>query len=559
MSIISHQSLSIEAEPKSSLVQSDLSNSLLSTQPLDTSRVVAYSSASSLRSFVKTSCAYKYLMKLSLKAVVRKAPDTEHRKNARKHVNDGLPFDIQSLPPEILIQILGHVADGDRLGQKSLRFVCRQWAEASAIKLFDTLVVSPSDININAFKNVTSHPKYARYVKCLIYDASCFRSDLTTVVKYQKALLGDDRELEHTGADVDTAKRRAMKFLTLYSGQKRYQRQSEEQIRYLTSSGYQDVLVKGIQKLSSLREVDYRTYWEQPCTHSTCHNEERGPGALARAWKYHYLRPRGSQLKLDRPETRWQFADLALAFQTAGRTVEKFTYSESWVEGTFEVPFHLLPPKEVKAIVSFLKPLRHLDVALGWDSSYFLSEDDSVRREVFLNSAANLEILTLHRWNFPRIVGTNGFAWKNLRDFHYPASSATESQLISFVRVHKSTLRHLCFASGAFFGHWANVLDAMREHLTLESFNFAGLPTEYLDIAGSREKYELTVDPWANHGAVTCATHDLTSWAIEDFVMNGGENPLRSDGLAIRRSGEQEFLDEEGKKRVMDADPADPW
>ena len=496
-------------------------------------------------------------MKLSLRTIHKILKTRRKRKSEEPSKGDPLST-IESLPTEIITEILHYSAEGNRAHLKTLRLVCHQWSDIASIKLFNTLVVSPSDLNTNAFKSVSSHPTYAQYVKTLIYDASRFRSTITTVDAYSKALFRDDQETEDV---TDRAKRRSKKLLMSVTGLKKYQRQAEEQTRHLESSSYQDLLVEGLKHLPNLHEVDYRTFWDQPCIHDKCDNKGRGPGALARAWNASHLKPRGSSLDVDQPDSHWQFIDLARAISASGQALYSLIYQEAWYEGSFNLPFQHLTAPDLKAIASTLKPLKHLNVTLGWESGYFSDWDASAHRAKFLQYASNVEILGLHRWNFPAYTGLKDYVWSNLKELHFPASSITEAELLNFLRAHKSTLRHVCFSQGAFFGKWANVLDYMHEHLHLITFNFTGLPQEYIEHFGHRHRYETIVGDLED-GEVGKETIKQTGKAMEDYVLHGGENPLRSDKVKIRmmgRRGNGTMLSGEALQMVKDAPPADPF
>ena len=500
-------------------------------------------------------CSIKHL------GYLRRVFRTRHKSDHKKPTGGNPISHIQSLPPELLNEIIDYLAGDNKLRLKTLRFVCRQWAEIAATQLFDTLVVSPSDLNINAFKEVSSHPIYARYVKILVYDGSWFRSDITTLEAYRQALLRDDSETQFTGRkDVEYALRRGKKVFNAYTGgHKRYQQQVEEQNRHLRSPEYQDLLAEGIKNLSGLEEVQYKTFWEQPCNHKECgDNRERGPGLLARSWNTSYLRPRSSTIVPGDKDSRWQFVDLALACSAAGRTVESLIYEEAWYDGSFDVPTHHLTEHELEAVVNLLRPLESLDLIPGLFSSNIRDDDTAARRSKFLQYACNIEALTLYRWNFAAHTGLKDFVWGNLKELHFPESSTNEDELVQFLRAHKSTLRHLCFCDGAFFGKWANVLDAIREHLTLDEFTFSGLPREYLSPLGHRHGYEILCGDLED-GLVTSNTIDQTDEAMEEFALRGGENPLRSDKVKIRRVGSGEILSDEEMQTVMSSPAADPW
>ncbi|OCL01519.1 hypothetical protein AOQ84DRAFT_350568 [Glonium stellatum] len=81
------------------------------------------------------------------------------------------------LPAELLIEIFTYL---DCVGLKSIRLVCRLFAETSSPTLFERVLVAPRYKALGAFQTISQHPTYQRYVKELIYDGSVYDKGLAT-------------------------------------------------------------------------------------------------------------------------------------------------------------------------------------------------------------------------------------------------------------------------------------------------------------------------------------------------------------------------------------------
>ena len=97
---------------------------------------------------------------------------------------------------------------------------------------------------------------------------------------------------------------------------------------YLEGMNYRRFLVDGPEKLSGLKEVEYRRYWDSPDYNLTSSSVYVAP-VHWRSWNRYYLSP-GTNLNSETHMlSRWRFLDLVLAFRDARLTVEKLVHSES--------------------------------------------------------------------------------------------------------------------------------------------------------------------------------------------------------------------------------------
>ena len=75
------------------------------------------------------------------------------------------------LPNEVILNILSCLSKKDL---KQVRLVCRLWAALGAKSLFDTIYVSPREIDMSVFEAITQHPTLRNTPRHLVYDSAVF-------------------------------------------------------------------------------------------------------------------------------------------------------------------------------------------------------------------------------------------------------------------------------------------------------------------------------------------------------------------------------------------------
>lgn len=81
------------------------------------------------------------------------------------------PGKIVYLPPELKLAIVGCV---EKHVLKKLRLVSREWSIFATPLLFDKVYISPREIDLTVFINITQHPVLGPFVREVIYDTSRF-------------------------------------------------------------------------------------------------------------------------------------------------------------------------------------------------------------------------------------------------------------------------------------------------------------------------------------------------------------------------------------------------
>ena len=93
-----------------------------------------------------------------------------------------MSFQLQSLPEELIIQVLGYLPKFDI---KSARLTCSQIARTGAQWLFQRIYFAPRKSAIQTFINISSNPVFARTVTELVYDGSLFLPELANYKSYK--------------------------------------------------------------------------------------------------------------------------------------------------------------------------------------------------------------------------------------------------------------------------------------------------------------------------------------------------------------------------------------
>ena len=95
-----------------------------------------------------------------------------------------MSFQLQNLPEELLVQVLGYLPKKDL---KSARLTCSQIARTGAQWLFQRVYFAPRKSAIETFINIYSNPVFARTVTELVYDGRLFLSEFTHYESYKEA------------------------------------------------------------------------------------------------------------------------------------------------------------------------------------------------------------------------------------------------------------------------------------------------------------------------------------------------------------------------------------
>lgn len=79
------------------------------------------------------------------------------------------------LPTELKVAVLAQL---DKRDLKTVRLVSKEWNALATTPLFDRVYISCQAIDMEVFRNITTHPDMSAGVRELVYDGSLFRKDI---------------------------------------------------------------------------------------------------------------------------------------------------------------------------------------------------------------------------------------------------------------------------------------------------------------------------------------------------------------------------------------------
>ena len=213
------------------------------------------------------------------------------------------------LPNEILLSILGSLYRSDL---KSARLVSQAWCVSASIFLFEEIHVSSAKDDLEIFEAIAQNPLLSTCVRHLRYDATAFIHRLSRQQYVRKLycqspyVLESDRPPWKTSDPevnewVDTVilgrfpmGRAIQKFKNhrfIQQGHENYKKQASFQHAILESGQFMKRLMKGLEKLASLRSVTIEASWHHPRNLE----DYRTGSYLARHWHRFHCSPEGWQ------------------------------------------------------------------------------------------------------------------------------------------------------------------------------------------------------------------------------------------------------------------------
>ncbi|KAL9628481.1 MAG: hypothetical protein Q9204_005859 [Flavoplaca sp. TL-2023a] len=195
------------------------------------------------------------------------------------------------VPNEITLRILAYVP---RYDMKQTRLVCQTWAILSAEYLFDTIYVSPREIDMAVFDSITQHPVLRRAPRHLVYDSAVFEkldqktyaSRISQQFRFGTFdILGDARvtiekldsllntTCEHAGTNNNTA---YTDHPVLMEGYRRYAQHANEYCN-LFSNNWTKRISQGLRSLGPIVSVVMRNTWQMLYDYLGAELAARGP------------------------------------------------------------------------------------------------------------------------------------------------------------------------------------------------------------------------------------------------------------------------------------------
>ena len=403
---------------------------------------------------------------------------------------------LQSLPEELLVQILGYLPKSDI---KSARLTCSQSARTGAKWLFQRVYFAPRVSTIEDFINISSNPVFARTVTELVYDGRLFIPELTNYEPYKKALdafavlvdlkeMGDVPLADVTGAE-DYHE-------SLADSLVRYTRLLEQQQRVFQNHDDYKALCEGLKRLPNISTVIVLENF------SEC-NDSVPPGRDDYSW-YH----RRSQCEIAMPvrPTSWDpdvpnlktwdvhgVQHLLLAVSQHGNHVVQLQIGSEFSSAPISVFGNQDVCDNAYRMMSRLDLFKvHLYMVASSSEAEWAEQKD--RLSCTLSEAKNLHCLAISG-----VIGTNVLknkVWQHLETLNLGDMHLHSDDLKEIIQSHSNTLRELRLLSIYLFGKkgWADVAEQIGKYLVLRSISILGLaddvPRETNDICLEVEDIE---------------------------------------------------------------------
>lgn len=479
----------------------------------------------------------------------------------------------KTLPNEVLTMIFNPLGK-DQL--KAVRCVCRLFARLVSSLLFDEVYISPHEPNLDVFRQISEHQDLCRYPRTLIYDLQAFEHNID-LKEYYKELCYQlhifltpypKSSIQHVDKDLEGLLR--MTKVSSYSakhnrdeydsfstcrvvqrGHELYLKRAEEQDHYNNGELLARLCI-GLMRLTNVDKMMFQQKWSdlhlRSIKWSTNPRDLRlSSSPLARTWSPFHLQPGSSVIEkvLGTPSTVEQvlgtpstveFDNVISAFSLTRRPLRELNFigfpcvpyeifhSKSFLSRTFCQ--HSFPATYHLERLSLAIDRRHHSQSGSGDSILEDPEEKTLSVDllaVALHNMPALRSLSLH--GFPdNSAGTGLISMSELfQTYTLPALEVLDLggmlgsavYICAFLRnqpqLRKLKLRGIELSEGT----WVSVVDDMRRWLLLDSVD---LQVPLREDGG--------VDIW---DSISWYRLDITA-QIKEYVLNGGENPLRAPG-----------------------------
>ncbi|KAF2661345.1 hypothetical protein K491DRAFT_572617, partial [Lophiostoma macrostomum CBS 122681] len=361
----------------------------------------------------------------------------------------------------------------------AVRTICRQFGENAFPPLFRRVVACARYKALSYLRNVSLHPRYAKYVEEIVYDGSVYRP-----------LLAHRAEHYHSIADRILPRQ---PLWDRHQNFKRYQALYQDQEEMMDDGV---LLAELARALSWMPRVTTITY--SPGPHFFPSENKLMKNIL----------PRGTNVGQNYPgnhiDSHYEYSSygphhlhgfhhlIGAIYEAQYSDVHEFRVipaeSRRPMSGTeFSLDhFDFVNPIYVEAGKYFFGRLRKMDMCLDLFFSHASSPLSQLCNvKVFLEAAQELEDLAFTvphwrpsaSWMYPRFLTTDRSLfsylgleaqWPNLRSLHLGGIYVLEEEVLSLITRHMATLRKLSFTYCSLqSGTWANIVDEVLLHTSI--------------------------------------------------------------------------------------------
>lgn len=459
------------------------------------------------------------------------------------------PRRIVYLPPELKLAIVGCV---EKHMLKKLRLISREWSMFATPLLFDKVYISPREIDLTVFTNITQHPVLGPFVREVIYDTSRF--DEISRQDYFDRLCRDlanslvDNDSREWPSDhlISTIKSnntydvfsedlmadlyaRHKKDDFVKKGYRRWRHYTASEERTTELTVLSRTLTRGIQKSNGVRSFAViGNVWETHLSETGALDEHFSGPPSVRSWDALHARPRSC---FDHEPSEVTFATAVLALRAVKPVVSLSIFKGMVNCGNGLAPLALTQRSADSVFTAFLNVCIHLE-------SFSLTVETEVETEDYTAPKAlgvlprilfrmkNLKRLDLglsiygpfngqSYYNYKQVFPQEGM-WLQLVDLEMAGLAIGGYRLVRLLSSGFPKLQNLCLSDiDLTDGSWEGVIEGMRYALHLQSFSLG-------DELGQLK---------TGKGDMFKTTNLDMLRKLEEYVVSGGRHPCLPTGV----------------------------
>ena len=407
---------------------------------------------------------------------------------------DQMSSQLQNLPEELLVQVLGYLPKKDL---KSARLTCSQIARTGAQWLFQRVYFAPRKSAIETFINISSNPVFARNVTELVYDARLFLSEFTHYESYKEAFDAfmvtqfpeDMDDVEHANeaycrqiASVNWKSTDAEDYgESLFATMSRYLHLLDQQQRIFENKEDYEALCAGLKNLSNITTIIVLDNFFECCDwvvplrideHSWYHQHSQREIAVP-VPPVSWARDKTS----DPDESnKWDvrgFQHLIRAVSQHGHNVVQLHIASE--SSSTAMSFFKMDQDICDDTCRMVRRLDLLKMGLSMSASDFEWRERKDRLNAILSEAKNLRCLALSGGIEINLLMNK--VWPRLESLNLGDIAIEADELKAIIQAYQDTLRELSFRNIYISGAegWADVAEEVGKYLRLRKIGILGV------------------------------------------------------------------------------------
>lgn len=363
------------------------------------------------------------------------------------------------LPNEILAMIFARLP---KTSMKTVRLVCKLFAQLAEPYLFDVAVISPNTENLDVFKAL-GHSLFSKHVKEIVFDTTMFRKEYD-LVNYTSKVQAQWKQSPN-GADLLSA-------ADVLEGFEAYRAHAEEQQILLESGEFLATLCLGFAKFAQLKSIRLNGIWTKPGKASQldlC-------GALRRNWNSRYLRACGCPCPKHDASGHLNaraFADILRGLSMFGCKLDHFYGKPSLL-----VPAHLFGNMSASTLSHGMGAFRHLRF-LSFGFTPNTTPAATTALFTLIQSARHLrELILLFHPGMTTCINDliRTHTWPQLQKVRFHGIKVNAGNLLAMMHRHVRSLQCLWLTNAQMTdGMGVQVVKKIRDDTALKDFTLGKL------------------------------------------------------------------------------------